>query len=277
MKPQFLKCTFLMLPFLLSFVLLACDVQTSNKLQSDKENSKTTTTPTEKGVATTPKPEPPTPPVPPKPKKPEINWNNPTAVLVGNHGTTLFCDKTEVNILKNIQHYADSVQMKKLSYSQATANDCSGTFIRLNEYLNTICPKATFPSFKVVRSTRDLIKYYHDKKQLVFVKSPINSDSLIRPGTVMFYTHGGRGGKLEITPENMQSLVNHVGVVYSVERDEKTGVVKNYQLFHGQNPSKGIGITKYHVREPHGASSKPYPYGNGTEQWMAVAPIVNNR
>lgn len=281
------KASWVLISVSLFFVFTSCDIKTAKATSSTttQKNLPASTKGTEvtkvatknESAPTTKKPEPPATEEKPVAKAIKINWSNPVAVLAGNHGNNLICDKQEVNLLEHILHYADSIHAKKIPYSQATANDCSGTFIRMNEYLNKFCPKSSFPSFKVVRSTRDLVKYYHDAKQLIFIKTPINSDSLIQPGAVMFYTHGGRGGKLEITPENMQSLVNHVGVVYSVERDPTTGRVKNYLLFHGQNPTKGIGITKYHPREPHGTSSKPYPYGNGTEQWMAIAPIVNNR
>ncbi|NJL73957.1 MAG: hypothetical protein HC892_01800 [Saprospiraceae bacterium] len=251
------KLQWIIIPLSLFFVFTSCDIKTPKAISSStsQKNPPPSTkvtevpkgTPKSESAPTIETPKPPMTEEKSVPKKNKIDWSNPVAVLAGNYGNLLICDKKEVKLLEHILYYADSIHAKKIPYSQATANDCSGTFIRMNEYLNKFCPESSFPSFKVVRSTRDLVKYYHDAKQLVFIKTPINSDSLIQPGAVMFYTHGGRGGKLEITPQNMQSLVNHVGVVYSVERDPTTGVVKNYLLFHGQNPKRGIGITKYHL------------------------------
>ena len=205
-----------------------------------------------------------------------IDFSKPSNIIASGYGTALECGNQVMDLLPQIRHYADSVTALNLKYDQATANDCSGTFIRLNRYLNTFCPQEPFLTFGVGRSTRDLVKYYYDIDQLILIKDPIASDSLLQPGTVMFYTYSNRGGKLNITRKNMQSLVNHVGIITEVEKND-AGVVTGYKLFHGRNPKRGINITNYHKREPFGKNMKPYPYGNGTQQWMAVAPIANNQ
>ncbi|MEL7123080.1 MAG: hypothetical protein AAFO07_26760 [Bacteroidota bacterium] len=206
----------------------------------------------------------------------KIDFSKPAKIIALGYGTALQCGNQVVDLLPKIRHYADSVTALNLKYDQSTANDCSGTFIRMNRYLNSFCPEEPFPTFGVGRSTRDLVKYYHDIDQLILIKDPIASDTLLQAGAVMFYTYSGRGGKLNITTKNMQSLVNHVGIITEVEKD-KNGVVTGYQLFHGRNPKRGINITNYHKREPFGKNMKPYPYGNGTQQWMAVAPVANNQ
>ena len=217
---------------------------------------------------------------PPNGNKKEIStldWSNIPNVLTSGNATTLLCGTQTVDLLPYIKNYADSITNLNLKYDQATKNDCSGTFIKMNQYLNKLCPANTFfPSFDKVRSSSDLVAYYHQLGDLIFIEDPLKSDHLIVPGAVLFYTHRDRGGKLKVNATNMQALVNHVGVVYEVKRDPKTGNVISYSLFHGRNPKRGINITNYHNREPFGQQYKAYPYGNGTEQWMAVAVGVHN-
>lgn len=249
-----------------AFILAAC--------QGNQDQQATTDYPVDSVLQDT------TPPPPPEPQGPVATLpagNDPIQILTNYEGSTLVCDSMEVGLADTIRHYADSVSALGLTYNMATNNDCSGTFIRLNEWLGGICSDYRFLSFDSVRTTRDLIKWYHDKGKLVFITDPLQSDSLIKPGAVMFYTKSGLGGNQVITAENMVSLVNHIGVIHSLETDSIDGELRitNYSLFHGRNPKRGINTTNFHKREPFGASSKPYPYGNGREQWMAVAPIVS--
>lgn len=195
-------------------------------------------------------------------------------LVTGPKMTTSFnCSGEKMDLFPLIQHYADSVTALNLTYDQSTANDCSGTFIRLNQFLNNFCPNDYFPSFEKARSSRDLVQYYQEKGNLVLINDPLSADSLIKPGAIMFYTKSNRGGDLNIVPDSLQKFVNHVGVVYEVTTNDD-GVVEKYSLFHGRNPKRGIGITTFHDRNPFSNQNKPYPYGNGREQWMAVAPIL---
>ncbi len=62
-----------------------------------------------------------------------------------------------------------------------------------------------------------------------------------------------------------------MGVVISVQED-KRGRVVSYRMFHGRK-SGNIAKATTHLRHYH---SKSYPaYGNGSQQWVAVARIVN--
>lgn len=205
--------------------------------------------------------------------KPDTPSPDPAKVLASGQGQHLPCLEQTIDLLPLIHHFADSILPLKLPYSHQQATDCSGTFLRLNAFLSRHCPTAVFPVLGQVRSTRDLVRYYHDRGQLVLIGQPLDSDSLIQPGTVMFYTQSNRGGKLAITADNMTSLVSHVGIVYAVERDSITGRVLNYELFHSRNPRNGIDITGHHRRQPYG-SQAVYPYGNGRQQWMAAAPLA---
>jgi hypothetical protein len=198
---------------------------------------------------------------------------DPARVLASGQGSYLPCGGETIDLGPLLVRFADSLLALDLPYSHARATDCSGIFIRFNEFLGRHCPTTDFPTLAQVRSTRDLLGYYHARQQLVLIKDPSASDSLLQPGTIMFYTHGNRGGQLRITPDNMTSLVSHVGIVYAVERDTSTGRVLRYELFHARNQQYGIDITGHHRREPAGAQAA-YPYGNGRQQWMAAAPLA---
>lgn len=224
---------------------------------------------------------PPPPPPPPKPK-PSLSFSeSPIEIIMGyTENTTLKQGDSLAKLLPPIRHYADSLQALneagKIRYVSGTINDCSGTFVQLNQYLKKQFPNYPFPKFgPTLRDTRTLVQYYYDLDKLVFIKNAQESDSLIKPGAVMFYVRSGMGGKQVITPENMKSLVQHVGVVTHVKLDS-TGRVDSYSLFHGQNSRTGkIGSTHDHFRFPKRAA-KPYPYGWYKQQWMAVAPIAFN-
>ncbi|MCI4671426.1 MAG: hypothetical protein MRZ79_25010 [Bacteroidia bacterium] len=221
------------------------------------------------------------PPPPPKPKPTLSQKSDPAAILTAYSEKTSLMQGDSLGMLVDpIRHYADSLQSLneagKIRYVSGTKNDCSGTFVQLNQYLKTQFPDYTFAKFGPnLRDTRSLVQYYHNLGKLIFIENPQESDSLIRPGAAMFYVKSGLGGKQVITPENMKSLVQHVGVVTEVVMDS-TGRVESYALFHGQNSRTGkIGVTEDHFRNPKRAA-KPYPYGWYKQQWMAVAPIAFN-
>ena len=207
-----------------------------------------------------------------KPTQSRIETTNPATGKIN----SMDCSSNRGDLVAMIRHYADSVTALNLKYDQASANDCSGTFIRLNQYLDAICPNPYFPSFAKARSTRDLIQYYYKQGSLKLINKPLSASEYIKPGAIMFYAKRGMGGQLKITADKLQSYVNHVGVVYETTVNKQTGVVEKYSLFHGRNPKRGIGITTYHSRQPYSNQNKPYPYGNGQEQWIAVAPILGN-
>ena len=63
-----------------------------------------------------------------------------------------------------------------------------------------------------------------------------------------------------------------MGVVTEVKKNEE-GLISSYSLFHGQRPGKLASTTNYHQRAYKNRPNYP-PYGNGTEQWVAVAPLM---
>lgn len=216
------------------------------------------------------------------PPAPKLDLSNPVVEIMSGKSTMLECEGKEMDLMPMIKHYADSItalwKAKKIVYNSDTKDDCSGTFIKLNQYLNTFCGPADFPKFGkaipgqegALRDTRSLVKYYHAIGDLIFIKDPLTSDSLIKEGAVMFYTFGATPLDIDITPENMAEHVNHVGVVTKVIPGAEH--VENYELFHGRSPNSGINITNFHQRAPR--SNPTRPYGNGKERWMAVAPVV---
>ncbi|MEO0898947.1 MAG: hypothetical protein AAFY71_21225 [Bacteroidota bacterium] len=213
------------------------------------------------------------------PRRPTLSESSDPGTILKNYknASVVMTGDTIGDLAGPVRHYSDSVTALKLRYVRTTANDCSGTFVRLNQYLKTRMPFYEFPSFKGepnVRTTKDLVQYYHDKGTLVFVKDPLQSDSLIRPGSVMFYSNSGIV-KPNANANNMKSLVQHVGVVTEVDLDS-AGRVTRYTLFHGKNSREGIGITDDHFREVPYRSSKAWPYGWFKQAVMAIAPIVSN-
>lgn len=219
----------------------------------------------------------------PEPMPTLSNSDDPRVILANYLGSTIKCGDSIVNFVGPIRHYADSISKLNnngtgsILYNRATQDDCSGTFIKLNQYLDAMCSNYDFPRFdKQVRSTKQLVEYYNNKEMLVFIDNPLDNDSLIKPGTVMFYANSGTDKNIPINASNMKRMVQHVGVVTEVVYDSLDRV-ESYALFHGHNSrTKVIGITRDHFRVPTSSRAKDYPYGWFKQRWMAAAPIVNN-
>jgi len=108
---------------------------------------------------------------------------------------------------------------------------------------------------------------------LTLITDPVSQSDLIKPGAVLFYGYGGKA-YTQISAQDLFQRgtgINHVGIVTEVEKDAK-GKVMNYKLFHGRNPKYPAGITPYHRLVP-SRSGNP-PLGNGTQPWVAFAPVV---
>ena len=76
-----------------------------------------------------------TPPPPPPVPKPTLSMsNNPATILDAYGGATVLTYRDSlIPLAAPVKHYSDSVTALRLRYVQSTANDCSGTFIRLNQ------------------------------------------------------------------------------------------------------------------------------------------------
>ncbi len=134
------------------------------------------------------------------------------------------------------------------------------------------------------RTTRDTARWYHS--QGLF--TPVYTDgsnpskglealrSQIKPGMVIWYGRSGqRYSKRSGLDKLFQSRVGivHVGVVHSVQRDETTGEVTSYKLYHGRRPLPGEfdnGITDH----PWEAWSNHPPFGNGPDPVVGWAPLL---
>ena len=107
----------------------------------------------------------------------------------------------------------------------------------------------------------------------MLVHDALSSSYLIKPGAVMFF--GKRGMHYKNFSANDLFLrsrgIEHMGVVVSVEKD-KQGRVVSYSMFHGRKNGSIAKVT-LHKRKYY---NKSYPaYGNGSQQWVAMAKIVN--
>ena len=183
------------------------------------------------------------------------------------------CEETQMNLAVPVKVIADNITADKLDYNVEPFSDCSGIFHRFLDSLELRCPSPAYPDPKQYRSSRELGLWYYKQGNLVLVKDPLNMHKYIQPGAVMFY--GPRG--VDVSTMTIDELtrpggINHVGVIVEVKKDDE-GVITGYTLFHGQRPGKKASSTNYHKREYKNRSEYP-PYGNGTEQWVAVAPII---
>ena len=188
-------------------------------------------------------------------------------------GLIATCEDEPFNLALPVNIIAFNISRDSLQYGAEPLSDCSGIFHRFLDSLELRCPEPTFPNPKKYRSSRDLARWYMEQDRIIRVEDPLEMDEHIIPGAVMFY--GGRG--INTAEMDMEDLVapggiNHMGVVVSVERNKK-GRVTAYSLFHGRRPGKLASITRYHRREYRNRPEYP-PYGNGTEQWVAVAELL---
>ena len=164
-------------------------------------------------------------------------------------------------------------------YSQAKGNDCSGMFHQVLADVQSRCSNHALPSLNEARSTRDLARWYHEIDELVVVNDAEKMAELIKPGAVLFFGHNGKRYK-RIKARDLygsrskKGIVEHMGIVTEVERGIVNGeeVIVNYHLFHGRYPGRPSAITKWH---PMKETAEHPPYGNGNQQWVAVARMLS--
>ena len=164
-----------------------------------------------------------------------------------------------------------SQDLNGITYSSVPRElrDCSGIFHQaVQKFKTEHCPNGDYPNPTEQRSTRLIGKWYHDRGRLTLIRNPLKQSHLIKPGAIIFY--GAPGKKFSGVTSDLfirGKGIYHMGIVVSV--DHKNGQVFNYHIFHGRKRGKSSGVTSYHRRKPR-RSTYP-PYGNGTEQWIAVA------
>jgi hypothetical protein len=147
-------------------------------------------------------------------------------------------------------------------------------FHRVVQKFNDDCPGYAFPDHRADRQSIAIGKWYADRGLFTVITNPVRQAHLITEGSVMFYGHQRK----RYTPKELSSpaeaikRINHLGVVVRAVRKDQ--VVIQYHLFHGRRPGRTSKITNYHYRQPR--STPKYPYGNGAEQWIGMAPFVQD-
>lgn len=170
--------------------------------------------------------------------------------------------------LVEITHYWHT---RRVMYNSAPLSDCSGMFHRVVQSFQEQCPGYPLPHSARNRTSRQIATWYARHGRFTVVTNPRKQAHLIRPGMVMFY---GQNGKRYAppalrSPTAMTRAIGHLGVIVAVTRDRR-GRVQSYHLFHGRRPGKPAAITTYHTR-----NHPTYPFGNGAEQWIGIAPFTS--
>ena len=166
---------------------------------------------------------------------------------------------------------AKNFEKQKIAYNSIPLSDCSGMFHRLAIAVKDFCPDYTYPEPEEARDTRALARWYYDHNNLAIIQDAAASGYLIRPGSVMFFGNSEvKYTNITIDKIAVKGGIEHMGTVVSVEKD-KDGKVVAYTMFHGRNPSKPAGTTVHKLKN---SNKKVPPYGNWTQQWVAVANIA---
>lgn len=192
----------------------------------------------------------------------------------------------------------DWMRDQKIIYTQNPSNewrDCSGNFLRLSSRIATICPNVQLaappgvrkyvrggdndrPGPEEARSTRALAKWYDDRGQFIPIyydgtnpqDAPATLVALrnrIKTGTVLWFSPevpmkaDGKPGLYR--EDSKRGVINHMGTVVSVTRDE-AGNVTGWKMYHGQNPSLHNGVTEHYWKRS--GRSRPVPQGGYGQQ-----------
>jgi hypothetical protein len=196
------------------------------------------------------------------------DWNK----QAGRKNYLAYCGGTTLNLVQPVTAIAQA--LSGLEYDSSKLQDCSGIFHQLvHQFESKYCQNYHYPPLNLARHTRGIAKWYHQRGELILIDDPDEKSQLIKPGAVMFYGYQGKTYQ-NFTAEDLSVPglgINHIGVVVAVIVDEQ-GRIVNYKLFHGRRPGYPSQITEFHWRKP--AQPGYPPYGNGQEQWVAIAPLV---
>lgn len=212
-----------------------------------------------------------------RPSKPdEIPATSDPAVLAMVKRYKVDCAGKRIDLADPVKEIAAAITADLLLYDTEPLTDCSGIFHRVLQKMKQRCPAYDYPLPETYRDTRDLARWYHEHGDLILVQNALASAELIKPGAVLFY--GQRDSVYKnFTVEKLflpKVGINHMGVVVKVDTNA-AGETKSYELFHGYG-RKGItpaSTTNWHLREPTRAAYPPL--GNGREQWVAMARLLN--
>ncbi|MEM7655072.1 MAG: hypothetical protein AAF399_03005 [Bacteroidota bacterium] len=183
----------------------------------------------------------------------------------------LYCGGLTPEFVQEISLISERMQAQQIPYSSGALADCSGIFLRVQDSLQDRCSQHPAPNPSQYRSSRDLARWYHEQGQLTLVHDPLAEAGALKPGMVLFYGQRGDHQKENVLDDLiLPGGINHLGIVIAVQKDA-SGQVTNYALFHGLRPGKPAAITRYHTRIP--TRNRYPPFGNGTEPWVAYAPI----
>ena len=186
------------------------------------------------------------------------------------------CAGKRIDLEEPVKEIAAALEADSLLYDTKELTDCSGIFHRVLNAMKRRCPDYDYPAVEQYRDTRDLARWYHERGDLILVQDALTSADLIKPGAVLLYGQVDSVYRV-FTVEKLLSPkigINHMGVVVKVDTNA-SGEVMSYELFHGYG-RKGItpaSITNWHKREPTRANYPPL--GNGREQWVAFARLLN--
>jgi len=179
-----------------------------------------------------------------------------------------------------------NLEDKRLAYVSSLGQDCSGIFHQIKDSLQLYLPALSgkgdykYPVYKKDRSSRQVADWYWQNNNLLIVEDPIASKNSIRPGSVMFFGKPNQKYKNmtieQLTDKNNNYTSNgaimHVAIVTSVRLDENGNVV-DYTMMHGRNP--GIHASRSGSKEIQSTRTKGLPpFGNWSQQWVAVANIA---
>ena len=184
------------------------------------------------------------------------------------------CQKGTINVAKTLFTIAEGLEGVDYTQNPPEAlQDCSGMFHRMVQKFSDTCPGYELPSHKMHRQSVAIGKWYAERNLFTVVTDPLQQSHLITEGAVLFYGHQQKRYTARELGSSQEAVgkINHLGVV--VKTEKRDGVVIQYHLFHGRRPGKKSAITAYHYRQPR--STPDFPFGNGAEQLIGVAPFVS--
>ncbi|MDH3652091.1 MAG: hypothetical protein OEQ53_20560, partial [Saprospiraceae bacterium] len=137
-------------------------------------------------------------------------------------------ESSKVDIVPSLLDITSRLASQGIMYTQEPGRfaDCSGIFLRVLDSLKHRYPELEYPDKTVTRRTVDLGKWYHSKPSFRMISNPLEMDSLIMPGSVLFYGRPGRTIAIDPTTSDLDSLhqyvaeqIFHMGIVVEVEYD----------------------------------------------------------
>jgi hypothetical protein len=184
------------------------------------------------------------------------------------------CKSGTLDLATELFRIAKSLEGVDYTQNPSSAlQDCSGMFHRVVQKFSETCPGYELPSSTADRQSVAIGKWYADKNLFTVVTAPLQQAHLITEGVVLFFGHQKKQYSAQElgSPHKAVENINHLGVV--VKTEKRDGVVVQYHMFHGRQPGKKSAITSYHSRQPR--STPNFPFGNGAEQLIGLAPLVN--